>query len=69
MLTLRLQALNSGKNVLVEKPMTTSMEKAYEMEETVKRTGKKLQVGFVRRYASNTQVLKKFIEEDDLGEI
>ncbi|KRG15424.1 Gfo/Idh/MocA family protein [Lederbergia galactosidilytica] len=62
-------ALNSGKNVLVEKPMTTSMEKAYEMEETVKRTGKKLQVGFVRRYASNTQVLKKFIEEDDLGEI
>ncbi|GIN56872.1 oxidoreductase [Lederbergia ruris] len=62
-------ALNSGKNVLVEKPMTTSMEKAYEMEETVKKTGKKLQVGFVRRYASNTQVLKKFIEEDDLGEI
>src|SRR5690606_1278750 len=62
-------AVNSGKHVLVEKPMTTSVEKALKLEEAVKNSGKQLQVGFVRRYASNTQVLKKFIENDDLGEI
>ncbi|MBS4198226.1 Gfo/Idh/MocA family oxidoreductase [Bacillus sp. FJAT-49732] len=62
-------AVNSGKHVLVEKPMTTNVEKALKLEEAVKNSGKKLQVGFVRRYASNTQVLKKFIDNDDLGEI
>lgn len=62
-------ALNKGKHVLVEKPMTTDVEKALAMEEAVKKSGKKLQVGFVRRYASNTQILKQFIDNDDLGEI
>ncbi|CAM3896705.1 Gfo/Idh/MocA family protein [Lederbergia lenta] len=64
-----IEALNRGKNVLVEKPLTTSVKKALEIEEAVKKSGKTLQVGFVRRYASNTQILKQFIEKDELGEI
>ena len=62
-------ALNNGKNVLVEKPLTTSVEKALEVEEAVKQSGKTLQVGFVRRYASNTQIIKQFVDQDELGEI
>lgn len=64
-----IDALKAGKNVLVEKPMTTDVDKALALEAAVKETGKKLQVGFVRRYSANTQVLKQFIDNGDLGEI
>ncbi|MFJ5760313.1 Gfo/Idh/MocA family protein [Neobacillus sp. NPDC093182] len=62
-------ALNAGKHVLVEKPLCTTVEEAKKIQETVKQTGKVLQVGFVRRYASNTKILKEFIDTDELGEI
>lgn len=62
-------ALKAGKHVLVEKPLTTSVEKALEIEKAVQESGKLLQVGFVRRYASNTKVLKSFIDAGDLGSI
>lgn len=38
-------ALNSGKHVYVEKPMTRYLEEAFEIYDTVKKTGRKLQVG------------------------
>lgn len=62
-------ALEAGKNVLVEKPLCTTVEEAKRIEETVRRTGKILQVGFVRRYANNTQILQQFLDAGDLGEI
>lgn len=62
-------ALDHGKNVLVEKPLTTSVEKALQVEEAVKRCGKTLQVGFVRRYASNSKIIKQYIDNEELGEI
>ncbi|GJM84009.1 hypothetical protein HMSSN139_65050 [Paenibacillus sp. HMSSN-139] len=39
------------------------------MQQAVERTGNLLQVGYVRRHASNIAVLKKFIDAGDLGEI
>ncbi|GGF94472.1 Gfo/Idh/MocA family protein [Paenibacillus abyssi] len=62
-------SLNAGKHVLCEKPLCKTVEEALEVEETVKRSGKTLQVGFVRRYASNTRIIKQFLENGDLGEI
>ncbi|GIP33779.1 Gfo/Idh/MocA family protein [Paenibacillus sp. J2TS4] len=62
-------ALEAGKHVLVEKPLCKTVEEALQVEETVKRSGKVLQVGFVRRYGGNTKVLKEFIDKGDLGEI
>ena len=38
-------ALNSGKHVYVEKPMTRYLSEAFEIYDTVKKTGKILQVG------------------------
>lgn len=62
-------ALEAGKHVLVEKPLCKTVEEALKVEEAVKTSGKVLQVGFVRRYASNTQTLKQFIDQGELGEI
>lgn len=64
-----MEALKAGKHVLVEKPLTTSVEKAKEVEKTVKETGKLLQVGFVRRYGDNATLLKQFVEKGELGAI
>ncbi|WP_299094423.1 Gfo/Idh/MocA family oxidoreductase [uncultured Metabacillus sp.] len=63
-------ALRAGKHVLVEKPLCKTVEEAYAIERAVKENGGKvLQVGFVRRFGTNTQVLKNFIDSGDLGEI
>jgi len=62
-------ALDAGKHVLVEKPLCKTVEEALEIEAAVKRSGKTLQVGFVRRYDSNVQMLRKFSESGDFGEI
>lgn len=62
-------ALKAGKHVLVEKPLTTSVEKAEQIEQAAKESGKKLQVGFVRRYGDNVNMLKRFIDEGELGDI
>lgn len=62
-------ALEAGKHVLCEKPLCMTVEEALQVEQAVRKSGKVLQVGFVRRYAANTQVLKKFLDAGDLGEI
>src|SRR2546422_850301 len=38
-------AMNAGKHVYVEKPMTRYLSEAFEIHDTVKKTGKKLTVG------------------------
>ncbi|PYI55085.1 Gfo/Idh/MocA family protein [Paenibacillus flagellatus] len=67
--SLAVKALDSGKHVLVEKPLSTTVEEALQVQEAVRRSGKLVQVGYVRRYGSNTQMLKQFIDNGDLGEI
>lgn len=62
-------ALQAGKNVLCEKPLCKTVEEALEIEQAVRQSGKLLQVGYVRRHASNIEVLKRFIDAGDLGEI
>ncbi len=61
--------LEAGKHVLVEKPLSITVEEALAIEEAAKKSGKIAQVGFVRRHGSNTKILKKFIDDGDLGEI
>jgi predicted dehydrogenase len=62
-------ALDAGKNVLTEKPLCKTVAEALAVEEAVRRSGKTLQVGFVRRYASNTSIVKSFLDNGELGEI
>jgi predicted dehydrogenase len=62
-------ALDAGKHVLVEKPLSRTVEEALLIQEAVNRSGKILQVGFVRRYDKNVQMLRSFTEGGDFGEI
>lgn len=62
-------ALNAGKHVLCEKPMATTVEEAIAMKEVAERSGKLLQIGFVRRFGNDCEVLQDFIQQDFLGEI
>jgi predicted dehydrogenase len=64
-----IDALDAGKNVLVEKPLSMTVEEAKRIEEAVHRNNRLLQVGFVRRHGTNTKVIKEFIDGGDLGEI
>ncbi len=64
-----IDALDAGKHVLVEKPLCMTVEQALEVEKAVRRNKQVLQVGFVRRYASNTRILKQFIDANELGDI
>ncbi|WP_256761115.1 Gfo/Idh/MocA family protein [Cohnella sp. WQ 127256] len=62
-------ALQAGKHVLVEKPLCRTVEEAFEIEKAVKESGKLLQVGFVRRYDNNVQMIREFIDNGEFGEI
>lgn len=62
-------ALDAGKHVLVEKPLCRTVEEALAIEEAVRRSGKQLQVGFVRRYDPNVRMLQRFIDAGEFGEI
>ncbi|NHN28263.1 Gfo/Idh/MocA family protein [Paenibacillus agricola] len=62
-------ALAAGKHVLCEKPLCKTVEEALKVQEAVKLSGKVLQVGYVRRHGMNVQILRKFIDAGELGEI
>jgi predicted dehydrogenase len=56
-----LAALRAGKHVFVEKPMALTQEECRELSQAVEDTGKRLTVGFNRRYAPTYLALKKQI--------
>lgn len=62
-------ALEAGKHVLCEKPLAKTVAEAKEIENAVNETSRVFQVGFVRRYTNNINLLKQFIDRDELGEI
>lgn len=62
-------ALDAGKHVLVEKPLCRTVEEALLVQEAVERSGKLLQVGFVRRYDTNAQLLRSMADRGEFGEI
>lgn len=62
-------ALNSGKNVMCEKPMAKTGAEAKQMVEAAKNSGKVLNIAYQNRYRSDSAFLKKACENGDLGEI
>lgn len=64
-----IDALKAGKHVLNEKPLCKTVEEAEQVAQAVKESGKHLEVGYVRRYGRNAQVLKSFIDAGDLGDL
>ena len=62
-------ALESGKHVYVEKPMTMCVSEAEELVELADRQGKLLMVGHLLEYHPAVELLKRLIDQGDLGEI
>ncbi|MBG6240107.1 putative dehydrogenase [Mycetocola sp. CAN_C7] len=62
-------ALEAGKHVLVEKPLSREYHEAEAIADAAKRSDKRIQVGFVRRFGGNAVTLKSFIDAGRLGTI
>lgn len=62
-------ALEAGLHVLVEKPMVTSSEHAYDLWRTVNKTGKKLAIAFQAPYTAEYQCIRELRESGQLGKV
>lgn len=62
-------ALEAGKHVLCEKPMSISAADAIRMKEAADRNGKLLMIGFVRRFGNDCAILKDFIDNGYFGDL
>ena len=62
-------AIRAGKHVLVEKPLSLTVEEALRIQEAVRATDRILQVGFVRRYDPNAQMLRRFADLGEFGDL
>lgn len=62
-------ALEAGKHILVEKPLSMTVDEAIKVQTAAEMSGKTAQVGFVRRHATNVEILKTFIDNGELGDI
>ena len=63
------KALESGKHVLVEKPMALKVEDAERLIEIADRNGLHLQVGFIMRFHPVVQSAKAAISKKRLGDL
>lgn len=64
-----IDALEANKHVLVEKPLTITVEEACLVEVAAQKTDKVIQVGFLRRHSTNVHFLKQLIDDGVLGDI
>ncbi len=63
------RAAEAGKNIMIEKPISTTMKDGREMIDTCKKNGVLLQVAFVMRYSPMVLEAKRAIDSGWLGEI
>ena len=62
-------ALEHGLHVLLEKPMTVTMDEAIAICMAEKKSGKIVSVGFQPRFDDNMQMIKKIVESGELGKV
>lgn len=65
--SITIDALRSGKDVLCEKPMATSVTVAEQVAAVERETGRLLQVGFTYRHGPLMDALRDWIERGRLG--
>lgn len=63
------RALEAGKHVLVEKPMTLCTSESVALTQLAERTGKVLMVGHLLEYHPAIHYIKDLIERGELGEV
>ena len=63
------RALEAGKHVYVEKPLTLHINEASELRQIAERKKLKLMVGHLMLYHPCVQALKRLIDDGELGEV
>jgi predicted dehydrogenase len=63
------RALEAGCDVITEKPMTTTAEKAQRILDTVKRTGRHIRVTFNYRYSPPRTQVKDILMSGEIGDV
>ena len=66
---LTVDSLSAGKHVLCEKPMAPTSADAEKMLSAVKRTGKKLTIGYQNRFRKDVQTMYKAARSGELGDV
>lgn len=64
-----IQALEAGKHVLCEKPMSTTAVESRAMIEAAERAGKQLMIGLNQRYGKAHVRAKELLDSGELGEV
>jgi len=64
-----LQAIEAGKNLLVEKPMTGEERAADRLVNSAKKAGVKLLVGFIERFNPGVRAVKKMLTQKVVGDV
>ncbi|WP_409344544.1 Gfo/Idh/MocA family protein [Paenibacillus sp. MBLB4367] len=67
--SITIDALRAGKNVLCEKPAARTYAEALEMQKVQHETGKVLNIGVVNRFNTGVNMIKKMIQNGELGEL
>jgi len=64
-----IDALSAGKHVMLEKPMSVTLDEAIEMVKLSKKTGNMLNVGFQPRYDPNMSIIRDLVQKGELGKV
>lgn len=64
-----IDCLNTGLNILIEKPIATNLEEAQNIDATAKQVNKMVMVGMNARFRPDSMLLKSLINSGELGEI
>ena len=67
--TVSMDALRAGKNVMCEKPITTSYALSCEMADEAKKQGKIMNIGVCNRYQSSVERLEKMNRDGEFGRL
>ncbi|RKN86646.1 Gfo/Idh/MocA family protein [Paenibacillus ginsengarvi] len=62
-------AMKAGKQVLLEKPMSVTLDEAIEMVQVSKQTGNMLTIGFQPRYDPNMHIVRSIVQSGQLGNV
>jgi predicted dehydrogenase len=64
-----IDALKTGKDVMVEKPMAITSEEAAEMVKTARQQKRLLVIGFQHRFAPAAQMIRRSIDQGAFGKV
>lgn len=67
--SIAIDALKAGKHVICEKPMAATLAQGKELFKAAEASDKIFMMGYNNRYRGDTQLLKRYIEAGELGDL